>query len=78
MHLKKIRATVWRGREFGQGTGCHGTRRMGADDFRAETSRDNPLRRLLVRYNTAFPKQISQAEASNGLHECSSGLANGC
>ena len=42
--------------------------RMGADDLRAETSRDSPLRRLLVRYHTAFLKQISQAVACNGLH----------
>jgi CRP-like cAMP-binding protein len=28
--------------------------RMAADDLRAETSRDSPLRRLLVRYHTAF------------------------
>src|SRR4029077_16838736 len=41
---------------------------MGADDLRAETSRDYPLRRLLVRYHTAFLKQISQAVACNGLH----------
>jgi CRP-like cAMP-binding protein len=42
--------------------------RMGADDLRAETSQDNPLRRLLIRYNTVFLKQISQAVACNGLH----------
>jgi CRP-like cAMP-binding protein len=42
--------------------------RMGADDFRAETSEDSPLSKLLVRYNTAFLKQISQAVACNGLH----------
>jgi CRP-like cAMP-binding protein len=42
--------------------------RMGADDLRAETTQDTPLRRLLFRYNTAFFKQISQAVACNGLH----------
>ena len=42
--------------------------RMSADDFRTETNRDMPLRRLLIRYNTAFLKQISQAVACNGLH----------
>ena len=42
--------------------------RMEAQDLRAETSRDSPLRHLLVRYNTAFLKQISQAVACNGLH----------
>lgn len=33
--------------------------RMGADDLRAETRRDSPLRRVLVRYHTAFLNQIS-------------------
>jgi CRP-like cAMP-binding protein len=42
--------------------------RMEASDLRAETSRDSPLRRLLVRYHTAFMKQVSQAVACNGLH----------
>jgi CRP-like cAMP-binding protein len=42
--------------------------RMGVSDLRAETSRDSPLRRLLVRYHTAFMKQVSQAVACNGLH----------
>lgn len=43
--------------------------RMGADDLRAETSQDSPLRRLLVRYHTAFLMQLSQAVACNGLHQ---------
>ena len=42
--------------------------RMRAKDLRSETAGDNPLRRLLIRYNTAFMKQISQAVACNGLH----------
>lgn len=42
--------------------------RMGADVLRAEIRWDSPLRQLLVRYNTAFLKQISQAVACNGLH----------
>src|SRR5579864_111680 len=42
--------------------------RMGASDLRAETRQDGPLRRLLVRYHTAFMKQVSQAVACNGLH----------
>jgi CRP-like cAMP-binding protein len=42
--------------------------RMKVDDLRAETHGDTPLRRLLVRYHTAFLKQISQAVACNGLH----------
>jgi CRP-like cAMP-binding protein len=45
-----------------------GSLRMRADDLRTETSRDNPLGKLLVRYNTVFLKQISQAVACNGLH----------
>jgi CRP-like cAMP-binding protein len=43
--------------------------RMGSDALRAETSRDSPLRRLLVRYHTAFLMQLSQAVACNGLHQ---------
>jgi CRP-like cAMP-binding protein len=42
--------------------------RMSAADFRAETTWGSPLHKLLVRYNTAFFKQISQAVACNGLH----------
>jgi CRP-like cAMP-binding protein len=42
---------------------------MKADVFRAETSTDNPFRHLLVRYNTAFSYQVSQAVACNGLHK---------
>jgi len=42
--------------------------RMEASEFRAETRQDSPLRRLLVRYHTAFMKQVSQAVACNGLH----------
>jgi CRP-like cAMP-binding protein len=42
--------------------------RIRAEDLRAETRTDNPLRRLLVRYNTLFLKQISLAVACNGLH----------
>jgi CRP-like cAMP-binding protein len=42
--------------------------RMAADDLRAETRRDSPLRRLLVRYHTAFFEQIAQGVACNGLH----------
>ena len=42
--------------------------RMRAKDLQAETARDGPLRRLLVRYNSAFMKQVSQAVACNGLH----------
>jgi CRP-like cAMP-binding protein len=45
-----------------------GALRMAADDFRAEISRDCSLRQLLVRYHTAFLKQISQSVACNGLH----------
>src|SRR5262249_51329374 len=36
-----------------------------------ETSRDNPLRRLLLRYNVAFLTQVSQSVACNGLHTVS-------
>jgi len=42
--------------------------RMTADRLKAETSRDTPLRRLLLLYNGAFLFQISQAVACNGLH----------
>jgi CRP-like cAMP-binding protein len=42
--------------------------RMRTKDLQAEMSQDGPLRRLLIRYNTAFMKQVSQAVACNGLH----------
>ena len=42
--------------------------RMKAAVFRAETSKGNLFRRLMVRYNTAFTYQVSQAVACNGLH----------
>jgi CRP-like cAMP-binding protein len=42
--------------------------RMRTKDLQAEAVRDGPLRRLLVRYNSAYMKQISQAVACNGLH----------
>ena len=42
--------------------------RMEASVFRAETSKDSPLRRTMARYYTAFHNQISQAVACNGLH----------
>jgi CRP-like cAMP-binding protein len=42
--------------------------RMPADTLRAETSRDSPLRRLLLRYAGTFLFQISQTVACNGLH----------
>src|SRR4029077_4474723 len=41
---------------------------MSAARLKAETSRDTPLRRLLLLYNAAFLQQISQAVACNGLH----------
>lgn len=42
--------------------------RMSADVLREETSRDTPLRRLLLLYNGAFLTQVSQAVGCNGLH----------
>jgi CRP-like cAMP-binding protein len=42
--------------------------RMDASVFRAEASKDGPLRRLMARYHTAFHCQVSQAVACNGLH----------
>jgi len=42
--------------------------RMEASLLRAETARAGALRRLLVRYHSAFSFQISQAVACNGLH----------
>src|SRR3984885_8127207 len=45
--------------------------RMAEDVLREEVSRDSALRRLLVRYHTAFLAQVSQAVACNGLHSVS-------
>jgi CRP-like cAMP-binding protein len=42
--------------------------RMRADRLKTETSRDTPLRRLLLLYSGSFLFQISQAVACNGLH----------
>jgi CRP-like cAMP-binding protein len=42
--------------------------RMDARAFRQEAEADGPLRRLLLRYNLAYLKQISQSVACNGLH----------
>jgi CRP-like cAMP-binding protein len=42
--------------------------RMGVAQLQAETKPDSPLRRLLVRYQAAFLKQVSLAVACNGLH----------
>jgi len=42
--------------------------RLSAEAFKEEASRDNPLRRLLALYYTAFFAQVSQAVACNGLH----------
>ena len=42
--------------------------RMRADEFKREASRDGDLRRILVRYNTAFAVQVSYSVACNGLH----------
>lgn len=43
-------------------------RRMPADVLREETSRDSPLRRLLLLYQGAFLSQLVQSIACNGLH----------
>ncbi len=43
--------------------------RMSADVLRDECSRDGPLRRLLVHYNTAYATQVSYSVACNGLHK---------
>jgi CRP-like cAMP-binding protein len=42
--------------------------RMRADDLRLETKQDSPLRSILVSYQAAFIKQITQSVACNGLH----------
>jgi CRP-like cAMP-binding protein len=42
--------------------------RMDADVLEHEAEKDSPFRRLLLRYNMAFLKQISQSVACNGLH----------
>ena len=42
--------------------------RMNADVFKREVNGVGALRRLLVRYNTAFATQVSYAVACNGLH----------
>jgi CRP-like cAMP-binding protein len=42
--------------------------RMGADAFRAEIGRVDRFQQMVVRYNTAFQYQMSQAVACNGLH----------
>jgi CRP-like cAMP-binding protein len=43
--------------------------RMRAEAFHEECRRDSPLRRLLIRYNTAFSTQVSYSVACNGLHK---------
>lgn len=43
--------------------------RMPADVLKKEASRDGPLRRLMVLYNTAFSTQVSYSVACNGLHK---------
>jgi CRP-like cAMP-binding protein len=42
--------------------------RMPATRLREETQHDTPLRRLLLRYHTAFATQLMQSVACNGLH----------
>jgi CRP-like cAMP-binding protein len=42
--------------------------RIKADVLREEAGREGPLRRLLIRYHTAFLVQVSQSVACNGLH----------
>jgi CRP-like cAMP-binding protein len=42
--------------------------RMRAAALKEETSREGPLRRLLLRYGAAFLTQVSQSVACNGLH----------
>ncbi len=42
--------------------------RMPAVRLREETQFDTPLRRLLLRYHTAFATQLMQSVACNGLH----------
>jgi CRP-like cAMP-binding protein len=42
--------------------------RMTAERLKAETSRDTPLRRILLLYNGVFLFQVSQGVACNGLH----------
>ena len=42
--------------------------RMKAKILREETSQDTPLRRMLLLYNVAFLKQVTQSAACNGLH----------
>jgi len=43
--------------------------RMDVKAFRAEEQRAGPFRDLMVKYNTVFHCQISQAIACNGLHK---------
>ncbi len=43
-------------------------RRMTIGAFLAEMKADGPFREVLVRYHTAYLKQISQAVACNGVH----------
>jgi len=42
--------------------------RMSAVRLREETMGDTPLRRLMLRYQTAFATQLMQSVACNGLH----------
>jgi CRP-like cAMP-binding protein len=42
--------------------------RMSAERVHEETQFDTPLRRLLLRYQTAFLTQVMQSVACNGLH----------
>jgi CRP-like cAMP-binding protein len=42
--------------------------RMRADAFENEASRNGPLRKILVLYNTAFSIQVAYSVACNGLH----------
>jgi len=42
--------------------------RMRAEDLIEEVQSDGPLRRLMMRYNTAYLTQLSQSIACNGLH----------
>ena len=42
--------------------------RLSADALEQEARDDGPLRRLLLRYHTAFLSQVSQSVACNGLH----------
>ena len=42
---------------------------MRADVLHEECEQDGPLRRLLIRYNTAYSTQVSYSVACNGLHK---------